>query len=129
MTIYDVIKNINGITHSILPCNQAVDPWLVRIRSCWSWRRRLQWSDPSLPSCVSSGPRRWHSGRSGDQLFWQHKATCKKWAICTYLSILWVPLNGITLGQIITDPINQMIAISEWASTYVRYHSRVIWEL
>jgi hypothetical protein len=28
------------------------------------------------------------------------------------LAIHWAPLNGITLGQTITDPINRMIPIS-----------------
>ncbi len=27
--------------------------------------------------------------------------------------IQWMPLNGLTLGQTITDPINQMITISD----------------
>ena len=39
----------------------------------------------------------------------------------------WMTLNGITLCQIITYPINRMILISKWASTYVRY-DRVIWD-
>ncbi len=39
-----------------------------------------------------------------------------------------MPLNGITLGQIITDPINWTITITEWASTYVGYE-RLIWNL
>ncbi len=42
--------------------------------------------------------------------------------------IQWTPLNRITLGQTITDPINRMIKISQWASTYFRYE-RVIWDL
>jgi hypothetical protein len=37
-------------------------------------------------------------------------------------------LNGITLGQTITDLINQMIPISKRASTYVRYEI-IIWDL
>ena len=37
------------------------------------------------------------------------------------LEIQWMLLNGITLSQTITDPINRMILISECGSTYVRY--------
>jgi hypothetical protein len=32
----------------------------------------------------------------------------------------WVPLNGITLGNTITDPINQMIKVSIYNS-YTKY--------
>ena len=39
-----------------------------------------------------------------------------------------MPLNGITLGQTITDTINRMITISKLASTFVRYE-RLILEL
>jgi hypothetical protein len=34
--------------------------------------------------------------------------------------IQWTPLNGITLGQTVTDPINRMITISEHIS-YTKY--------
>ena len=61
---------------------------------------------------------------------------CKIWLVkckskfgqCYHLDIQWILLNGITLGQTITDPINLMIPISKWASTYFR-HDRVIWDL
>ncbi len=36
-------------------------------------------------------------------------------------ALQWTPLNGITLGQTLTDPINQMMLISKWASINVRY--------
>ncbi len=39
-----------------------------------------------------------------------------------------MPLNGITLGQTLTDPINRMITISKLASTYVGYE-RLNWDL
>ncbi len=35
--------------------------------------------------------------------------------------IQWTPLNGITLGQTITDPIKQMITLTEYAVVQV-YH-------
>ena len=35
--------------------------------------------------------------------------------------IQWMPPNGITLSQTITDPFSRMILISECGSTYVSY--------
>ncbi len=39
----------------------------------------------------------------------------------------WTPLSRITLGKTITDLMNRMMQIREWASTYVRCE-RVIWD-
>ena len=38
--------------------------------------------------------------------------------------IQWTPLNGITLGQTITDPFNRMIPITEHMS-----YKRMLWEV
>ncbi len=46
--------------------------------------------------------------------------------ICSHIQ--WTPLNGITLGQTITDPFNRMIPITKHMS-YKRMLLRGIWDL
>jgi hypothetical protein len=38
----------------------------------------------------------------------------------SFIAINWTPLNGITLGLTITDPINRMITITKYIS-YANY--------
>jgi hypothetical protein len=60
------------------------------------------------------------------KLFWS-KVGIRDWEILWHY-LQWASLNGITLGQTLTDPINEVILVSEWASTYIRYDI-VIWDL
>jgi hypothetical protein len=83
--------------------------------NCWHFLAIMgvKWLSISPSQNICAGAKVWTS------CMWPMRGK-KRW-----LRLQRIPLYGIALGQTITDPFNQMILISKWITTYVRY-DRVI---
>jgi len=96
----------------------------------WRWdkrrwdKRRWQKSRVIISTILFPKFKRWKCEYEFQLIFCLfYFASFGCWVYDSGVDVQWTPLNGITLGQTTTDPINRMVLISKWASTYVIWDS------